>query len=194
MLESMMSNPRPTRAEASDVANAVLDGTDCIMLSGESAVGDYPIEAVQTMDIIAKSIEEILPYRDKLDHAIKSGKRTLQDAIGIAVCESALNLDEVEAIVAFTQGGSTARRISKFRPPVPIFAVTFTKSVQRKLEANWGVIPIYSDIQNEMTNDDELASIIAKNFGIEPGKQIIITAGYPTGEGSANMMKIIEVK
>jgi pyruvate kinase len=194
MLESMMSNPRPTRAEASDVANAVFDGTDCIMLSGESAVGDYPIEAVQTMDIIAKSIEEILPYRDKLDHAIKSGKRTLQDAIGIAVCESALNLDEVEAIIAFTQGGSTARRISKFRPPVPIFAVTFTKSVQRRLEANWGVIPIYSDIQNEMTNDDELASIIAKNYGIEPGKQIIITAGYPTGEGSANMMKIIEVK
>ncbi len=194
MLESMMSNPRPTRAEANDVANAVLDGTDCIMLSGESAVGDYPIEAVETMDKIAKSMEEILPYRERLEHAIKTSHRTIQDAIGISVCDSALNLDEVVAIVAFTQGGSTARRISKFRPPVPIFAVTFTKSIQRKLEANWGVIPIYSDVQNELTNDDELASIVAKNYGIEPGKQIIITAGYPTGEGTANMLKIVEVK
>lgn len=194
MLESMMKNPRPTRAEANDVANAILDGTDCIMLSGESAVGAYPIEAVETMDKIAKSVEEIIPYRERLDHAIKSGHRTVQDAIGISVCDSSLNLDEVEGIVAFTQGGSTARRISKFRPPVPIFAVTFTKSVQRKLESNWGVIPIYSDVQNEMTNDDELASIVAKNFGIPEGKQIIITAGYPTGEGTANMLKIIEVK
>jgi pyruvate kinase len=194
MLESMMSNPRPTRAEANDVANAILDGTDCIMLSGESAVGDYPIEAVMTMDKISKSVEEIIPYRERLEHAIKTSHRTIQDAIGISVCDSALNLDEVEAIVAFTQGGSTARRISKFRPPVPIFAVTFTKSIQRKLEANWGVIPIYSDVQNEMTNDDELASIVAKNYGIQPGKQIIITAGYPTGEGTANMLKIIEVK
>ncbi len=194
MLESMMTNPRPTRAEANDVANAILDGTDCIMLSGESAVGAYPIEAVLTMDKIAKSVEEILPYRERLDHAIKTSHRTIQDAIGISVCNSALNLDEVDAIVAFTQGGSTAKRISKFRPPVPIFAVTFTKSIQRKLEANWGVIPLYSDIQNEMTNDDELASIVAKNYGIEPGRQIIITAGYPTGEGTANMLKIVEVK
>ncbi len=194
MLESMMTNPRPTRAEANDVANAVLDGTDCIMLSGESAVGAYPIEAVQTMDKIAKSVEEIIPYRENLEHAITSSHRTIQDAIGISVCDSALNLDEVEGIVAFTQGGSTARRISKFRPPVPIFAVTFTKSVQRKLESNWGVIPIFSDVQNEMTNDDELASIIAKNFGIAVGKQVIITAGYPTGEGTANMLKIVEVK
>lgn len=194
MLESMMENPRPTRAEANDVANAILDGTDCIMLSGESAVGAYPIEAVQTMDKIAKSVEEIIPYREGLDHAIKSGHRTVQDAIGISVCDSALNLDEVEGIVAFTQGGSTARRISKFRPPVPIFAVTFTKSTQRKLETNWGVIPIYSDVQNEMTNDDELASIVAKNYGIAPGKKVIITAGYPTGEGTANMLKIVEVK
>lgn len=194
MLESMMSNPRPTRAEANDVANAILDGTDCIMLSGETAVGAYPIEAVNTMDTIAKSIEGMIPYRERLEHAIKTSHRTIQDAIGISVCDSALNLDLVEGIVAFTQGGSTARRISKFRPPVPIFAVTFTKSVQRKLECNWGVIPIYSDVQNEMTNDDELASIIAKNFGINEGKQVIITAGYPTGVGTANMLKIVDVK
>lgn len=96
--------------------------------------------------------------------------------------------------MAFTQGGTTARRISKFRPSVPVLAITFTKSVQRKLESYWGVKPYLSDVQNEMTNDDELACTFAKAHGIKPGDLIIITAGYPTGEGSANMMKIIEVK
>lgn len=194
MLESMMANPRPTRAEASDVANAVLDGSDCIMLSGETAAGEYPIEAVTTMDIIARAMEELLPYRERLDAAIRSSNKTVQDAIGISVADAALQLDKVKAIVAFTQGGSTARRISKFRPCVPIFAVTFTKSVQRKLETSWGVIPIFSDVQNAMTNDDELASIIAKDNGLKEGDYVIITAGYPTGEGTANMMKIVEVK
>lgn len=194
MLESMMGNPRPTRAEASDVANAVLDGSDAIMLSGESAAGLYPVESVNTMDTIARAIEDIIPYRDNLDHAKRSSHKTIQDAIGISVSDSALTLDEVEAVIAFTQGGSTARRISKFRPPVPIIAVTFTESVQRKLETYWGVYPVLSEVQNELTNDDELASEIAKKFGIEPGKLVIITAGYPTGEGTANMMKVIEVK
>jgi len=194
MLESMMANPRPTRAEASDVANAVLDGSDAIMLSGETAAGEYPLEAVKTMDIIATAMEEILPYRERLDQSIKSSRKTIQDAIGISVADSALQLDAVKAIIAFTQGGSTAKRISKFRPSVPIFAVTFTKSVQRKLNLYWGVIPVFSDIQNTMTNDDELASIIAKDNGFVAGDFVIITAGYPTGEGTANMMKIVEVK
>ncbi|NTW95308.1 MAG: pyruvate kinase [Erysipelotrichaceae bacterium] len=194
MLESMMGNPRPTRAEASDVANAVLDGSDAIMLSGETAAGEYPLEAVTTMDIIATAMEEILPYRERLDLAIKSSRKTIQDAIGISVADSALQLESVKAIIAFTQGGSTAKRISKFRPSVPIFAVTFTTSVQRKLNLYWGVIPVFSDIQNSMTNDDELASIIAKDNGFKAGDYVIITAGYPTGEGTANMMKIVEVK
>jgi pyruvate kinase len=194
MLESMMGNPRPTRAEASDVANAVLDGSDSIMLSGETAAGEYPLDAVRTMDIIASAMEEILPYRERLDQAIKSSRETIQDAIGISVADSSLQLDKVKAIIAFTQSGSTAKRISKFRPPVPIFAVTFTQAVQRQLEAYWGVFPILSDIQNEMTNDDELANIIAKDRGIQVGEYVIITAGYPTGVGTANMMKIVEVK
>jgi hypothetical protein len=103
-------------------------------------------------------------------------------------------LDGIEAIVVFTQGGTTARRISKFRPKVPILAITFTKDTQRKLESYWGVIPIFSDVQNKMTNDDDLASLFAKDYGIKKGALIIISAGYPTGEGSANMMKIVEVK
>lgn len=194
MLESMMGNPRPTRAEASDVANSILDGSDAIMLSGETAAGLYPVEAVQTMDTIAKAIEEIIPYRDNLEHAKKTSRKTIQDAIGISVVDSSLTLEKIKAIVAFTQGGSTAKRISKFRPPVPILAVTFTKSTQRKLAVHWGVIPILSDVQNGMTNDDELASIIAQNYGVKKGELVVITAGYPTGEGTANMMKIVEVK
>lgn len=194
MLESMQKNPRPTRAEASDVANAVLDGTDAIMLSGESAVGDYPVEAVRVMNEISRSMEGIIPYRENLERSIASSKRTIQDSIGMSIAETALNLDDVEAVVAFTQSGSTARRISKYRPNVPVIAVTFSKEVQRRLEAHWGVIPVYSDVLNEMTNDDEIASTFAKNFGIEVGKKVIIAAGYPTGSGNTNLMKIIEVK
>ncbi len=194
MLESMMQNPRPTRAEASDVANAILDGTDAIMLSGESAVGAYPIQAVETMATIAGEVEQIIPYRDNLRKSILTSHRTIQDSIGMAVSEASLNIDQVEAIVAFTQSGSTARRISKYRPSVPIFAVTFSKEVVNSLACNWGVIPVYSDVQNNMYNDDELASLVAKKYEIQPGAFVILTAGYPTGTGTTNMMKIVEVK
>lgn len=194
MLDSMTSNPRCTRAEASDVCNAVLDGSDGVMLSAETASGEYPVEACQMMSSIAMAAEKIIPYRERLDYSKRSSRNTIQDAIGISVSDATLTLDNVGAVVAFTQGGTTARRISKFRPCVPILAITFTKSTQRKLESYWGVTPIFSDVQNDMTNDDELACAFAKDYGILPGQLIILTAGYPTGEGSANMMKIIEVK
>ncbi len=194
MLESMMSNPCPTRAEANDIANAILDGTDSIMLSGESAAGLYPVESTAMMDTIAISIEEIIPYRERLELLRRTSYNTIQDAIGISVADSTLTLDNVAAIIAFTQSGDTARRISKYRPNVPIIAATFSKHVQRSLLANWGVLPIVLEEQNEMYNDGELACKIAKENGVLPGQLIIITAGYPTGVGSANMMKIIEVK
>ena len=193
MLDSMTSNPRCTRAEASDVSNAVLDGSDAVMLSAETAAGEYPVEAVETMAKIAAATEQIIPYRENLEHAKTSNNKTIQDAIGIAIADATLTLD-IAAIVVFTQGGTTARRISKYRPPVPIFAVTFTKSTQGKLELYWGVKPLYSYVENNMTNDDELASSVVKSYGIRPGSQIILSAGYPTGEGSANFMKIITVK
>ena len=193
MLDSMTSNPRCTRAEASDVANAVLDGSDAVMLSAESAAGDYPVEAVHTMATIIEATEKIIPYRQNLDELKKSNNRTVQYAIGISISDATLTLD-IGAIVVFTQGGTTARRLSKYRPMCPIYAVTFSKSTQSKLEAYWGVHPMYSQVQNEMTNDDELASAVAKSQGLKPGQLIIISAGYPTGEGSANMMKIVEVK
>ena len=194
MLDSMTHNPRCTRAEASDVCNAVLDGSDGVMLSAESAAGEYPVEACEMMSSICEETESIIPYRDRLEISKRSSRDTIQDAIGISVSDATLTLDNVGAVVAFTQGGTTARRISKFRPCVPILAITFTKSTQRKLESYWGVTPIFSDVQNNMTNDDELACMFAKDYGIKPGQLIILTAGYPTGEGSANMMKIIQVK
>lgn len=194
MLDSMTHNPRCTRAEASDVCNAVLDGTDGVMLSAESAAGDYPVEACETMSEIAEEAEKILPYRERLDWLKTTSNKTVQDAVSIAISDATLTLDNIGAIVAFTQGGTTARRISKFRPNVPILAVTFTKDTQRKLESYWGVIPVISDVQNTMTNDDDLASLFAKDYGVKKGQLIIISAGYPTGEGSANMMKIVEVK
>lgn len=192
MLESMQDNPRPTRAEASDVANAILDGTDAIMLSGESAAGLYPIESVQTMVKIAHAIEEIMPYKERLKHAIKSSQRTKNDAIGISVADAALSLD-VAAIIAFTQSGTTARRISKFRPKAPILAVTFDEETQRSLAMNWGVTTVLSNEQNDETNEYEIARGIAKKFGAKDGDTIIIVAGYPAGYGATNSMKIIEV-
>ena len=193
MLESMQGNPRPTRAEASDVANAVLDGTDAIMLSGESAAGLYPIEAVQTMDRIAKAMEPTIPFRDRLKASIKTSQRTKNDAIAISVADTAMALD-VAAVIAFTQSGTTARRISKFRPEAPVIAVTFDEKTQRSLAMNWGVTTVLSEVANNQNNESELARAIAKEMGIKVGETIIIVAGYPVGNGATNTMKIIEVK
>ena len=193
MLESMQGNPRPTRAEASDVANAVLDGTDAIMLSGESAAGLYPIEAVQTMDRIAKAMEPTIPFRDRLKASIKTSQRTKNDAIAISVADTAMALD-VAAVIAFTQSGTTARRISKFSPEAPVIAVTFDEKTQRSLAMNWGVTTVLSEVANNKNNECELARAIAKEMGIKVGETIIIVAGYPVGNGATITMKIIEVK
>ena len=193
MLDSMTANPRCTRAEASDVFNAVLDGSDAVMLSAESAAGDYPVEAVVTMANICVQAESMIEYREKLDISKRTAKKTIQDAISIAISDAALTLD-IKAIVVFTQGGTTARRISKYRPVVPTYAVTFTESTKHKLNVYWGVVPILSKVQNNLINDDEIASEVAKANGCKPGDLIIISAGYPIGVGTANMMKIVAVK
>ena len=193
MLESMQSNPRPTRAEASDVANAVLDGTDAIMLSGESAVGAYPIEAVQTMDKISKAMEAILPYRERLDKAIATSRKTKEDAIGMSAADTAMSLD-VAGIICFTSSGNSARRISKFRPKAPIIAVCFDPEVERSLTVNWGISTYLSTEVNTQINECDLARRIAKEHGISNGETIIVVAGYPAGSGATNTMKIIDVK
>ncbi|WP_453994483.1 pyruvate kinase [Bacillus nitroreducens] len=191
MLDSMQRNPRPTRAEASDVANAIFDGTDAIMLSGETAAGTYPVEAVQTMHNIASRTESALVHREILSQRSKLSGITITDAIGQSVAHTALNLD-VSAIVTPTESGHTARMISKYRPKAPIIAVTSNDSTTRKLSLVWGV---YAQTGNVATSTDEMLDNSvesALNTGIvKPGDLVVITAGVPVGEcGTTNIMKV----
>lgn len=193
MLESMMSNPRPTRAEASDVANAILDGSDAIMLSGESAAGEYPVEAVQTMDTIAKAIEAIIPYEDRLQKSIKTSHKTINDAIGIAVAQTALTLPEAKVIIAFTETGGTAKRMCKFRPSVPIIAVTDSILTCRKLSYYCGVFATLRNDISDMASFDRVAIEVALDFGFKPGDSIIISSGFGQKHGSTNTLRVIEI-
>lgn len=191
MLDSMQRNPRPTRAEASDVANAIFDGTDAIMLSGETAAGNYPVEAVQTMHNIASRVEQALDYPLILSKQSKSASMTITDCIGQSVAHTALNLN-VSAIVTPTVSGYTAKMISKYRPKAPIVAVTSDDKVCRKLALVWGV---YSSKGEIATTTDEMLDIAVReslNTGIvKHGDRVVITAGVPVGEtGSTNLMKV----
>ena len=192
MLESMQENPRPTRAEASDVANAIMDGTDCIMLSGESAAGHYPVECVQTMHRIADAIEPMIPYQQRLKQGIRTSRNSLNDAIGVSAADTYIALD-IKCIIAFTQSGTTARRISRFRPVAPIIGVCFDEVTQRAMLPIFGVDPYVSDIQNTKENDIDLARNIALMKGYKHGDYAIVVAGYPVGQGSTNMMRIIQL-
>lgn len=190
MLDSMQQNPRPTRAEASDVANAIFDGTDAIMLSGETAAGDYPIEAVQTMSRIAIRTEEALVNQDAF--ALKAYSQTdMTEAIGQSVGHTARNLN-IQTIVAATESGHTARMISKYRPKANIIAVTFTERQMRGLALSWGVYPVVSEKPGSTDDMFHLATKIAQTTGFATaGDLIIITAGVPVGErGTTNLMKI----
>ena len=191
MLDSMQRNPRPTRAEASDVANAIFDGTDAIMLSGETAAGTYPAEAVQTMNNIAARTETALQYRDILSKRSKDNRHNVTDAIGQSVAHTALNL-EAGAIIAPTESGHTARMISKYRPKSPIIAVTSDSRVSRKLELVWGVYPQMG--QQASTTDEMLETAIDVSLSsgiVSHGDLVVITAGVPVGEtGTTNLMKI----
>ncbi len=191
MLDSMQRNPRPTRAEASDVANAIFDGTDAIMLSGETAAGTYPVEAVQTMHNIASRAEQALAYGEILSKHSKQAALTVTDSIGQSVAYTAISLD-VSAIVTPTESGHTARMISKYRPKAPIVAVTSCEAVSRKLALVWGVYP---RIGRQATSTDEMLDVAVEeslNTGIvSHGDLIVITAGVPVGEkGTTNLMKI----
>ena len=194
MLESMQQNPRPTRAEASDVANAVIDGSDAIMLSGESAAGNYPVESILTMNLIATTIEnEVYPYEDKFNKAVKSAEKTKMDSVALSVAETALNLD-VAGIVAFTDSGKTARRVAKFRPKAPVIAVTPLEDTKRKLSAVWGLYPTVDTTVMTLDTMDEKAINAAKAFGIGVGETIIVVVGYPSASGKTNTLRIIEVE
>ncbi|MBR8862935.1 pyruvate kinase [Staphylococcus aureus] len=191
MLDSMQRNPRATRAEASDVANAIYDGTDAVMLSGETAAGLYPEEAVKTMRNIAVSAEAAQDYKKLLSDRTKLVETSLVNAIGISVAHTALNLN-VKAIVAATESGSTARTISKYRPHSDIIAVTPIEETARQCSIVWGVQPVVK--KGRKSTDALLNNAVAtavETGRVSNGDLIIITAGVPTGEtGTTNMMKI----
>lgn len=191
MLMSMVGSPRPTRAEVTDVANAILDGTDAIMLSEETAVGNYPVEAVETMNKIALRVEKAIDYEKILSERSLSVKPTNSDAISHATCQVALDL-KAKAIVTFTLSGSTARMVSRYRPPVPIIAASTRDSTVRKLALSWGVYPFKSD---ELENTDDMiekSKKIALKTGLaKSGDKIIITAGIPFKiPGTTNLLKV----
>ena len=190
MLDSMMRNPRPTRAEVTDVANAIYDGTDAIMLSGETAAGKYPVEAVKTMATIAKRTEETLDY-DNLLKQNAMNNSTVTDAISHATCTTAVDLN-ASAIITSTSSGHTARMVSKLRPKCPIIATTNDDKIMRRLALTWGV---YSIKSSDSKNTDEVIenSIeAARNANyINNGELVVITAGVPVGvSGTTNLIKV----
>ena len=190
MLDSMIRNPRPTRAEVTDVANAIYDGTDAIMLSGETAAGKYPVEAVKVMASIAKRIEQTLDY-DRMLKEKGSKNVTVTDAISHATCTTAVDLN-ASAIITSTSSGYTAKMVSKFRPQAPIIAATSNEAVMRRLALTWGVCPIKSALAG---NTDEVieksieASI--ESGYVKNGELVVITAGVPVGvSGTTNLIKV----
>lgn len=195
MLESMISNPRPTRAEITDVANAIYDGTSAIMLSGETAAGEFPVEAVSAMALIAETTENNIDYKARFHKRGSDNDKNIANAISHATVTTAHDLD-VKAIITVTKGGSTARLISKYRPLCPIISCTTDETVCRQMNMSWGVT---STMINEETNTDELfehAVDAAKKLGIvESGDKVVITAGVPLGQsGTTNLMKVETVK
>jgi len=192
MLDSMQRNPRPTRAEVTDVANAILDGTDAIMLSGETAAGKYPIESVQTMASIAKKMESTMDYRAVLD---KKSRELVEAGVTFAVshatCNTALDLDAA-AIITATSSGFTTRKVSQFRPKAPIIATTLNERVRRKLALVWGVETVLVDMATSTDEIFEMGVNKSKEAGlIKKGDLVVITAGVPIGvTGATNLMKV----
>ena len=193
MLESMIKNPRPTRAEASDVANAILDGCDAIMLSGESAVGKYPYESVEMMDRIAKTAEKMFNYKNFLWKDSSFVFENQNDAIGICACGCAASLDNVVAIIAFTETGGTAKRICRFKPSVPLIACTDSIDTSRRLSYYCGVIPVSAKYIDNISLCDDIAIKAAKKFGFKKGSKIILTGGFGVEHGITNTIRIIEL-
>jgi pyruvate kinase len=191
MLDSMQRNPRPTRAEASDVANAILDGSDAIMLSGETAAGLYPVESVQTMDRIAQTTEASIDYRSVVSTRRREKHGNMTEAIGQAAAYTAINL-KVKAVLAPTESGHTAKMIAKYRPGCPVIAVTSSDTCSRKLSLVWGIYPI---VGRKVASIDEIlqesVEESVKHQYVSHGDVVIITAGVPVGEaGTTNLMKI----
>ncbi len=192
MLDSMIRNPRPTRAETTDVANAIYDGTSAIMLSGETAIGKYPIETVKTMSTIAERTERDIDYVKRLNNvSVDISVTDVTNALSHATCTTAHDLG-ASAIIALTYGGTTAHMISKYRPQCPIIAPTINQKARRQLNLSWGVVPVMSEMRS---NSDELfehaVECARKTRIVKNGDLVVITGGAPVGvSGTTNIMKV----
>ena len=199
MLDSMIRNPRPTRAEVADVANAIYDGTDAVMLSGETAAGKYPVEALKMMNEIAENTEQYVDYEKYIHHRTMYEQSKISSAIGIASVRTARNIGAA-CIVTPTMSGKTARLISNFRPSMPIYAVTPNEMVQHKMQLYWGVIPLKGYIKDTTENIivNAMETIKRKRL-VKKGQTVVITAGDPAtnntkAEGRVtNMLHVLEV-
>ena len=195
MLESMIKNPRPTRAEATDIANAIYDGTTAIMLSGESAAGKYPVEAVQTMAKIAESAEKDIDYCARTKLAERDDKADITTAIAYATCTAAMDL-KAAAIITVTMSGFTAEAIARFKPRSQVIGCTTNERVYHQLNLLWGVTPLM--LGKESTTDDLFSAAVteAKKAGcVKQGDTVVITAGVPLGvAGKTNMIHVVEVE
>lgn len=191
MLDSMVRNPRPTRAEVTDVANAILDGSGAIMLSGETAAGKYPLDSVKMMYEIARTTEKALDYEELLRVRSRQTQQNTTNAIGKSTCTTAADLD-AKAIITATSSGHTSRAISKFRPKAPIIAATNTEAVRRKLALEWGVYPVLAgdSATTDEVIDESIASALEAGY-VEEGDLVVLTAGVPVGlSGTTNLIKV----
>ena len=191
MLDSMIVNPRPTRAEISDVANAIYDGTSAIMLSGETAAGAYPVEALKTMSAIAERTENEVHYRDNRLVDAGNGQISVSDATAHAACLTAKDVN-ASAIVTVSESGNTARLLSKYRPAQPIIACVMNEQVQRQLAISWGITPLMMALAHSTDELIEMSTSLAKENGyLHDGELAVVTAGVPVGvSGTTNMIKI----
>ena len=200
MLDSMIRNPRPTRAEVTDVANAIYDGTDCVMLSGETAMGRYPVEALRTMVQIAESTEKHLDYEKILVKRSEFRKNDTATAVAYASVATAMHLN-AKCIITPTMSGFTARIISQFRPETPVIATSPREAVLRRMQLYWGIQPIYSEEQmdTEVIISSSVTTAMLQGL-VRPGDIVVMTAGLPAvnvqmGErGETNVMRVITVK
>lgn len=196
MLKSMVSNPRPTRAEVTDIANAILDGSDAVMLSEESAVGDYPLEAVRVMDRVIRSSEESFPFDEWPQRFSRQapGRASEQQSVASAACRLAGDC-AVAAIITCTQSGSTTRQVARYRPFQPILAMTPDEATYRQLALTWGALPLHIG-KADSTDEMELQALAESHVrGLVPdGGRVVITAGFPLHQaGTTNLIKLATV-
>lgn len=190
MLDSMIRNPRPTRAETNDVANAIIDGTDAIMLSGETAMGRYPLECLLTMDRIARRTEQSLEYWNYIPQSLEAGM-SITHAVSHATCMTARDLGAA-AIITATKSGTTAAMVSRYRPKTPIVAVTISDVVCNAMTLNWGVLPLQAPLleSTDAMIEESISRAMAAGY-VKDGDVTVITAGVPVGTaGSTNLLKV----